>query len=139
MKYIIATRGERWSVKKFISELSAKYLPFPCKKDGKDVPGMSFQVGVMPMQLWCINFPRDMEEQIKATLFHKGRHEADKKTLYSKLLAPIRKILKLKPIKMDIKEEMALPINRKWVQVLPIGKMEVGDVVDDKGLEHENL
>ena len=137
MKYVIATRGERNCVRQFMEQLSGKWWPYRGRKHGdKKVKDFQFQTGVQPLQLWVINFPEKYEGHISATIFNKARTDSDDKKLYSKILWPLRKMLGLKTIDMDFDEKLAQPINKDWVQVLPIGKMESGYItIGDEEIE----
>ena len=122
MHLYFTTRGVKFWVDRFITELQGMYLPF--KYQGKE---NSFRLQVRPLQIWEVVFPKEHKDLILNTIinpdgaYHK-RH--------NKFILAIRKVLGIKPIpKYDRTKSM--PITRANIDATGIGIKEDG-VLDDK-------
>ena len=55
MHLVIATRGYKPDVDRFITELQGKYFPYKC-----DAGTYAVGMNVQPIQLWSLNFPKEI-------------------------------------------------------------------------------
>lgn len=98
------TRGEINCMKRFITELAAKYLPFKYKGENKAL-GMR----VCPIQLWDVSFPKEHEELVKNTLFSNGNPESMTPNVnrFTGILRRMMGFKKLKKFKPDPNKKLA--------------------------------
>ena len=126
MHLYMLTRGIKHDVDRFINELSSKYLPYKHHK----IKDYQVQVGVRPMQLWEIVFPREHLQSMINTI----RPQKDKNFKFNALMATFRKALNAKKIPniYDIKGEKMLVYNNNVISYV-IGNRE--DANDKDGNE----
>jgi len=60
------TRGIKHDVDRYISDLQAQYFPFP-NIQGPGTSGF-VQLGIRPVQLWEVVFPKESKEEVIKTL-----------------------------------------------------------------------
>ncbi len=102
------TRGVEECVKKFIKELSSKYVPFKVEKDGTaglKKGNYNTPIGVRPIQLWEIIFPESSKDLILNTIF-KGSDGATQHKKHNKFIFPLRKIFGANKIPEYSKEKI---------------------------------
>ena len=124
MHIVIATRGIKHSVDRFINELSAKYLPYTMKKKkGKKYVNDEkiLQVRVCPISLYDISFPEPHKDAMINTLFPDG----DNGLIHSrnqKYLTALRFAMKMDklPKKRNMKVGK-MPLFMENIEVMGIG------------------
>ena len=133
--YVVA-KGTKNHLKKWQEDLGAIWVRRyqngkPLTEDGKE---MYHQIGVRPVQLFEISFPKEAQETVLNHVGYSGyilnRYPSLK--LISKVL---KKFLKLKPVpKPKAPNELMQPNQmNKAVAIVPIGLKE--DVFSDDGME----
>ncbi len=136
MHLFIATRGVYEDVNKFMAMLRGKFLPWMFKPKGaKKKEKIFFQMGVQPIQLWSINFPKEYKDIVLNTVFHPHDYKGEPQNKAHKMaFAAIRKMLGkgVKPIP-DYKIDKAMPIDRGAVNIMGIG------IKEDRETEHGEM
>jgi len=136
MHTYILTRGNQFWVDQFIKELQGKYLPYEIKSDkcfnnGYKKGILQFQIGVRPIQLWEIVYPKEQIDLVHNTLFEtsdaKPQHAWQEKHIFA-----MRKLLRLKKIPAYDKTRL-MPITRQNIEVVGIGIKE--DRISEAGTE----
>lgn len=123
MQLIIATRGIKHDVDRFIGLLQGVWLPFQYQDRT-----MSLQVGVRPVQLWELAFPKEHLQLMLRTLWDE---EITRRAGFKTPLALLRKALKLKKIPdidKSIQPPLKMPIYKQNVGIHPIGLHEDEDI-----------
>ena len=122
MNTIIATRGQRRQSEHLIEALNSLFLPYDKDPNNKDPNKLKeiVEVGVRPIQLWDIAYPKEHHDFIMKYLCPtEPWHKALKKFMF-----PIRKALGLKKVKglEKLKLNQAYPIRAmNRVEVIAIG------------------
>jgi intein/homing endonuclease len=121
------TRGIKHDVDRFISELSAKYLPWKVYKDGTaNIKAGDYvtQVQVRPIQLWEIVFPEESKDLVLNTLFKQGdTHETQHKK-HRKFIFALRKILGVEPLPEQKDRDFSkgvIPLYQGAVELIGVG------------------
>ena len=157
MHFIVLMRGIKSSVDRCVDDISKILLPMwmnipsvpaplNVNEPMPDLPQLSgaqtmmnfAQVAVRPIQLYEIVFPKEHEDLMCATLFHKPRGQTHEKWLI-KWFGLLRRLLHLKPINWDYRENPAIPIHKDFVEIIGIGKKEDRELSTPEGLKHEGL
>jgi len=116
MQLVIATRGVKHDVERFITMLQGIWLPY--QNQGQQ---QVLQFGVRPVQLWELAFPEQHLQTIMRTLWDESMPEYSS-TKFKLPLAALRKILKLKKVpELDVKHPVKLPIYKMNVGIHPVG------------------
>ena len=112
--YILA-RGIKHDLDRFISELSAKYLPFKFKGEDKLV-----QVAVRPIQLYEIVFPKEHLGTMAKTLeVTDGQDSIKFLRKYAKIF---RKLLHLEKIDPKLLSGAAvMPVYKQNIEIIGLG------------------
>lgn len=126
------TRGIKYRIDQFITELQGKYLSFKYKGEDAFV-----QVAVRPIQLWEVVFPKEHLDVMMTTLFGSdpnwmgGRTQHKK---HQKYVNWLRKLLGISspPTKYDT--SMSLPLTRKDMESVCVGIKEDYETEDGEGL-----
>ena len=127
MHLYLITRGIKQDVDRFISELSAKYLPFKFfKPNGKggfsnETQECAVQVGVRPVQFWEIAYPEPFRDQMLNTIFS-GQVKPTQHKRHNKFLWWIRKILGIKKLGEWNKTAPVIPLFRGAVEFVQVGE-----------------
>lgn len=103
MHLYILTRGQKDKVDRLISDLQAQYFDYKCNPHDKQPH--KIQLGVRPIQLWELAFPKEHLEEISRTLeLQTDTWKTDSKVpskirwAMKKMCWVIRRILKLKEV-----------------------------------------
>lgn len=126
MHLYLATRGIKQDVDRFISELSAKYLPHTYKDNsGADVNGF-VQVAVRPVQLWEIVFPEQHLNTMLGTLWPNRAatdgHYGNVATMKFKwLLDKARKLLGVDELPKDFAPTDMLLLYKSNIEFIGLG------------------
>ena len=113
--YIIA-RGIKHELDRFISELSAKYLPFKFHGEDKLV-----QVAVRPIQLYEIVFPKEhLSSVINSLGGEKALQGQDSVGFLKKYVKWFRKFMHLEKIE-NLSGASIIPIYRENVEIIALG------------------
>lgn len=111
MHLLIATRGYKPDVDRFITELQGKYFPYKCDKGDYAVA-----MNVQPIQLWSLNFPEESLQQVLNTIqpkiFSKG---------LSKISYVLRKVLGLKETPKIDNKVLPMPIYKNNIEIVALG------------------
>src|SRR3990167_3085895 len=133
MHIYLMTRGVKHDVDRFINELSAKYLPTKWQKKGEEKPmDYQIQVGVRPIQLWEVIFPREHKDLMLNTIFKSGAGETQHKK-HNKIIWALRKALGVDPIPKDYKRDAFVPLYNSNIESVGIGIKD--DYFFDNGVE----
>jgi len=129
MQVYFITRGVKHQSDLFITQLQGKYLKTKQKLAGdKEPKDYMVQVGVRPVQLWEVAFPKEHKDLMLTTLFGRGtcdilgndgKKPCEHKWL-KKLVGLLRVTLGLKKFPEYDKKEF-LPLSKDNVQVIGIG------------------
>lgn len=129
MHLYFAIRGNKMWQDQFIKELEGKFLPIKLKvdKDGKpDNNGkesdMFVQIGVRPVQLFEIAFPKEQKDVVLNTILGQQAIRPQYKS-WEKYLKVLRKIIGLKPIPEYDKTKF-MPITKQNLDILGLGIKE---------------
>lgn len=128
MHLYVATRGIKNEVDQFITELQGKYLPMKWR-DNKEQPfrEIQFQVGVRPIQLWEICYPKEHHDVMCTTILGKenqlygndGSKTGPHKWI-NKFIWIFRKLLHLDPVG-EYKTDKIYPISKQHMNVIGLG------------------
>ena len=139
MHLFLLTRGQKQSVDKFIDSLLKVHLKTKvCVEgvnDGEPIERF-LNIGVQPVQLWRITFPREYKDMMLTTLFggNDGNFVPHMPFMYRVYRWLMMKLLKLQPVpkeyKTDIKMETVYTAD---VQKIGIGIKE--DYIRENGTE----
>ena len=123
-------RGNIHCVKRFLNELSAKYLRYTYldAKDGKFIEGtskdydVSVAVRLLPLGAIEVVWPEKYTDIMLTTIMGKKPESPDKvfHGWTKKYIYPLRKIMKLKKIP-DYDDKAFFPIFKEGVHIIPIG------------------
>ncbi len=137
------TRGEKHLVERFIEDLRGKYLKVKrslCddkNADGEYTEGDHLSLGVRPIQLWEVIYPKEHEKVIMKTIFHHPDTNPESKPnwfkRHRKYLDMIRIALKLKKIPKIEETDKKLLVANAHIEILGIGIKE--DARDKNGVE----
>lgn len=95
MHLYVVTRGIKHCVDRFISDLQAQYFPFEFTDPETKKKSNIIQLGVRPIQLWEIVFPKESLNEVLATVI---KSPPEFNSTQQKALSVLRKLLKCKPI-----------------------------------------
>lgn len=124
----IFIRGDYWSVKRFFSELHAKYLDFHyMESDGKGGfkrgtrIAYKTQIGVRvaPLGIYEITFPEEHLDLVLNTVLKGGKGEPWKPWM-KKYISMLRMLMKLHPIP-DYDKTEAMPVFNEEIEIIAIG------------------
>lgn len=118
-------RGHDYDVKRFINDLSGKYLPFKWDFGDGKVQDAQLQLAVRPIQFYEVAFPEEHKDLVLNTIFGNDplNEGAQNKGLWKWLnfmANGLRKILGLEPIG-EYKKDNVLPVWRSNLSTIPIG------------------
>ena len=137
MHLLIAVRGIKHEVERTINDLQAQYFNFK-HRDQKNVV---IQMGVRPIQLYELVFPREelatVLTTIKSNNFGFTKKAAWLLRIAAQFFGTKEKYKAIKP-GMDLGGQKRI-IYMPNCDITPIGYKEDGDMKDDKGVIHERL
>ena len=126
MHLYILTRGQKDKVDNMISDLQAQYFPY---KTNPHTPPQPLQLGVRPIQLYELAFPKESMNTVIAMLQPIDRFKVKDSRWSMKILGFIlkfKKLLGLQPIP-EVPKDTPFPIiRRQWVDIKGVG------IKDDK-------
>ena len=115
MHFYCITRGVKPNVDRFISDLQAQYYPFKYQNSNL------IQMGVRPIQLWELVFPKESMNEVLATC---NICPPNLTSSQAKLAALMRLCLKAKKIPEIPKDTPRRIVFNKDIEVTPIGIKE---------------
>ena len=115
MHLYILTRGIKWAVDRFITELQGKIVPFVFDGEKKVVA-----VAVRPIQLYEIVFPEPQKDLVLNSLLNKA-HGITQYKKHEKWIALIRRLLGAKKIDWNYKTDQVMPTFKDHVEIVGIG------------------
>ena len=124
------TRGQKECVDNFIKQLEAQYLPLKAdKRDIKDSGDGLVQLGVRPIQLWEIVFPKEMKDIVLNSIFEgEDGHTQQKK--HKKFVSMIRKVLGIQPMPKEYDKTKKFITRGDHIEKIGIG------IKEDYTMEH---
>jgi hypothetical protein len=123
MHLYILCRGVKHDLDRFISELSAKYLPFKYKGADSVV-----QVGVRPIQLYEVVFPKEHLSSMVKSLG--GLEVQQSEHFLFKYFKWFRKILHIEPVgDIDVNAPI-IPLYRANIDIIKLGIKQDKDFED---------
>jgi hypothetical protein len=118
--YVIA-RGQRDRLERWVNDLLARYYPYNMDNKTKNV---KVQLAVRPIQLYEIVFPEEHYEAVVSAIQPYGGYNFNK-GIFAHLRNILTKMLRLEPIKQDVKADILdrhnTPLYRDFVDVAGIG------------------
>ncbi len=130
--YII-TRGVKLYVDQLIADLQARFLPFKYKGEDKVI-----RLGVRPIQLWELTYPKDCRDIVHTTLFGKNKGEPLHKK-HSKFVWAIRKALGVDPISDYNLVDKELCLIKDNVDITAIGEKDDEDLLQKESEKTEGI
>ena len=125
MHVYIATRGQKEKVDKFIQDLGSQYFKY--KHSPHETEGW-VQLGVRPIEIWEIAFPKQHLNEVLATLNGSCFKITAKRKLEKPLailFTAVRKLLRLKDVPLPIPPNTPMRITQhNYVDVKFIGIKE---------------
>jgi len=118
-----------------MTQLHGQYLPWMWKADNEQVPSQKIiEIGVQPIQLWSITFPKEFKDVVLTTIF-KGNDGQTITPKYKKYFKWLRKALGLQEIPKDYDKSKALPchVANAHTEMIAIGLKE--DALNKDGCE----
>lgn len=117
-------RGVKHLSDYFISQLQGKNLPYKVKKGAAGFKAGDYHipVGVRPIQLYEITFPKEHKDLMLTTIFGKKLNsEQYKKNKIG--VSFLRKMLGVKPIP-EYDDKLKLPITKDHIEIFGVGIKE---------------
>jgi hypothetical protein len=131
MHLLIATRGYKPDVDRFITELQGKYFPYKCDKDKTNY---AVAMNVQPIQLWSLVFPEDSLQQVLRTIEPRAFSGGMRKVSFV-----LRKVLGLKDLPKIDDKVLPMPIYKTNIEIAALGikddfKITDGELKGGEGL-----
>lgn len=135
MHLYVMTRGIKWAVDRFITQLQGKCFPMKLMKGGKSGKKV-VEVAVRPIQLWEIVYPREAHDLMVNALIDNDKTQHRK---HRKWVAVLRKILGVKKLQKTDRDGMKFPIFKDHIEIIGIGCKEDRDITTPDGITYEGL
>jgi hypothetical protein len=140
MHLYIALKGVKMEVDQFITELQGKYLPIKWREKKEDpFVDANIQLGVRPIQLYEIGYPKEHHDLVCATILgdNKGVFGNDGKKgtehkWVQKFIYFFRKLLHLDPIP-EYKLDRFMPLRKQHITIIGLGTKQ--DYIMPNGVE----
>lgn len=130
MQLYFAIRGIKHELDQFITELQGKYLPIKWReKETEPFKDMQVQLGVRPIQLYEVAYPKEYHDVVCNTILGKypsnafgndGKKPVEHKWI-KKFIFMFRKFLHLDPIPPYDPAKGFMPISRRNLTIIGIG------------------
>ena len=139
MHLFVGMRGIKQHQDRLISDLEAQYYTIPMKRNATNViETHNVQMGVRPIQLYELVFPKEHLQEVMRTLELKEGFFMKSQGHLEKWLAVIRKLLRAKPCPPIEPGKKRLTYTTAFTHVVPIGIKEDVDITKD-GYTFEGL